>query len=246
VEPSLTATQWFFVAYCGVFASNNVQRTIGLATLIYAVLAALQWLSLRYQIIFIRNQAVETNRIATASETSALATRDSADAVLAAERPYLVMKGFQMLEDRRHTREDGLVDLTVGFELWNYGPTPAWPEFIIVHTRAHRTANLEGEPLPDFADSAPVLLGGVIVPNERPLGLHEVSYPDNKQLCVTQAEWREVEQGTLNLFFYGVIQYHDGRGEQGNARHSVFGIRYSSTHPSHYWAIMNPNYWQHD
>jgi hypothetical protein len=95
------------------------------------------------------------------------------------------------------------IQLTVGFDLWNYGPTPAWPEVAIVHARAHHTAQLEGQPLPDFTHSSRALLGGVLTPNEgRP---YEVSYPEDQQLCVTQDEWQQVDKGDLNLFFYGVI-----------------------------------------
>ncbi len=40
---------YFFAGYCAIFASRNLQRTVALATSVYAIFAILQWRAIRQQ-----------------------------------------------------------------------------------------------------------------------------------------------------------------------------------------------------
>lgn len=180
-------------------------------------------------------------RAARANRVSARAAKRSAEVLAISQRPHLTIKNFYLERYRIDEKDPNLIHISIGFNFVNFGITPGWPVRMTAYAKVHKSSQLEGEPLPNYAHSVWSNLGGVIVPHEIAPMFH--SDPKHNQMTVTRSDLREVEKGELNLFVYGVVLYHDGLNPTLCQSH--FAMRYAAKHSPFYWVVMNQDYWGH-
>jgi len=179
------------------------------------LLDSLRWLPADWIVAFATIALVATGIIqwrallqqAKTAEKAADAAKESANILIASERPHGVIQNLTIRPPWASSL-DKMIYLVLDYQVVNYGRTPAWPTKVQIRKRVHESSQLENAGGPQYVEQSDTL-AGILVPRQT----KDFEYSHPSLLAMTQDEFDSTMGLTAkkNLFIYGFIEYQDLR-----------------------------------